>query len=87
MPTEPKVTKYEVGTPTSINIENPTVLQPSGIKVDNYANIDSLVLKNIPNTKTYKAFEEMFQTYMFGGSIIFNKTINNQGNIVDSNVT
>ena len=26
LPTNPKVTKYELGTPTSINISNPTVL-------------------------------------------------------------
>jgi len=42
LPTNPKVTKYELGIPTSISIINPTVLQPSGVVVDNAYNIASL---------------------------------------------
>ena len=60
MPTEPKVTKYEVGTPTSINLENPTVLTPTGIVVDSASSLNSLVIKNMPGTKTYAAFYKIF---------------------------
>ena len=60
MPTEPKVTKYEVGTPTSINLENPTVLTPTGIVVDSASSLNSLVIKNMPGTKTYTAFYKIF---------------------------
>jgi hypothetical protein len=59
MPTEPKVTKYEVGVPTSINLENPTVLTPAGVVVDSYGNLDSLVIKNTPNTKSYAMFDKI----------------------------
>lgn len=69
MPIEPKVTKYEVGAPTSINLENPTVLTPAGVVVDSYGNLDSLVIKNIPSTKSYTLFDKIMQTYVFGGSI------------------
>lgn len=61
MPTEPKVTKYEVGAPTSINLENPTVLQPSGVKVSSYGNLDSLVIKNMPNIKSYATFDKVMK--------------------------
>ena len=81
MPTEPKVTKYEVGAPTSINLENPTVLTPTGVKVGSWGSLDSLVLKNIPNTKTYAVFENIMQTYMFGGGLVQYKVINVDGEI------
>lgn len=63
MPTEPKVTKYEVGAPTSINLENPTVLTPTGVVVDNYANVSSLVIRNIPNSKSYAMFDKITTNY------------------------
>jgi hypothetical protein len=56
LPTNPKVTKYELGTPTSVNIINPTVLQPSGVELDGYKDITSLDIRNIPNNKTYAMF-------------------------------
>jgi hypothetical protein len=56
LPTNPKVTKYELGTPTSVNIINPTVLQPSGVVIDNAYNITSIDIRNIPNNKTYTMF-------------------------------
>ena len=56
VPENSKLTKYEVGTPTSINLVNPTVLTPAGVLVDSYANLDSLVIKNIPNNKSYATF-------------------------------
>lgn len=83
MPTEPKVTKYEVGAPTSINLENPTVLTPSGVVVDSYANLDSLVLKNIPSTKTYTVFDKVLNRYIVGGNIFTNRTIDNSSNIIE----
>jgi hypothetical protein len=59
MPQNPKVTKYEVGTPTSINLENPTVLTPAGVSVDGSINIDSLIIKNIPGAKSYNMFNKI----------------------------
>lgn len=56
------ITKYEVGTPTSISLVNPTALGPSGINVDHYGNIDSLVIKNMPNNKTYATFNKIVNT-------------------------
>ena len=74
MPTEPKVTKYEVGTPTSINLENPTVLTPAGVAVDGYINVDSLVIKNIPNSKSYATFDKITTFYL--GSVEYGSPIN-----------
>jgi hypothetical protein len=59
LPTSPKVTKYELGSPTSIRIINPTILQPSAVLVDSSANIDSLELVNIPNNKSYSMFDKI----------------------------
>ena len=61
LPTNPKVTKYELGTPTSVSIINPTVLQPSGVVVDNAYNITSIDIRNIPNNKTYTMFGKIMQ--------------------------
>lgn len=60
IPNRSKITKYELGSPTQISIINPTVLQPENIVVDDSSNIDSLVIKNIPNTKSYATFEKIF---------------------------
>ena len=62
LPTNPKVTKYELGTPTSVNISNPTVLTPSGVVVDHSSNITSLDLINIPNNNTYSMFNKIMAT-------------------------
>ena len=75
MPTEPKVTKYEVGKPTTISIVNPTVLDPENVKVDGYDNLTSLVLKNIPNTKTYRTFAKIMKS--LGAEVLLNTIINN----------
>jgi hypothetical protein len=49
LPSNPKVTKYELGTPTKVSIINPTQLIPTGVVVDSSANIDSLDIVGIPN--------------------------------------
>jgi hypothetical protein len=85
VPTGTKVTKYEVGAPTSISLINPTSLIPSGVVVDSYGNLDSLVLKNVPNNKAYALFDKIMSTYVYGGNIIFGKHINDgTRKIVDS---
>jgi hypothetical protein len=84
MPTEPKVTKYEVGTPTSISLVNPTVLTPAGVVVDSYANLDSLVIKNIPSTKSYTTFDKVMNIYVIGGTIEFGVTLQNHTTLVSN---
>lgn len=61
IPTGSKVTKYELGVPTEVSIIDPTVLQPSGVVVDNAYNIASLDVRNIPNNKTYTMFGKIMQ--------------------------
>ena len=63
VPDNSKLTKYEVGTPTSISLVNPTVLTPGGTLVDNYANIDQLVIRNISNSKSYAMFDKIITNY------------------------
>ena len=62
VPENAKLTKYELGTPTSISLINPTVLTPEQIKVDNYANLNSLELVNIPNVKSFNMFGKITRT-------------------------
>jgi len=71
VPTGTKVTKYEVGAPTSISLIDPTVLTPAGVVVDSYANLDSLVIKNVPNTKSYAVFDRVMNMYVVGATITF----------------
>jgi hypothetical protein len=61
LPQDPKVTKYELGTPTEIVIDSPTVLQPSGVTVDSTASLDSLEIKNIPNNKAFAMFYKIME--------------------------
>jgi hypothetical protein len=49
LPSNPKVTKYELGTPTKVSLINPIQLTPAGVVVDSSANIDSLDIVGIPN--------------------------------------
>ena len=53
------LTKYELGTPTSINLTNPAVLTPQGVAVDSSANIDSLDIVNIANNKSFGMFAKI----------------------------
>lgn len=61
IPEGSSITKYELGTPTSISIKNPTVLQSSGVAVDSSSNIDYLELVNIPNNKSFTMFYKIMQ--------------------------
>ena len=62
IPTGSKITKYELGTPTTISLNSPTVLSPSGVVVDHSSNIDSLDLINIPNNNAYSMFNKIMTT-------------------------
>jgi hypothetical protein len=56
------LTRYELGSPTAISIINPTVLDPNNVDVGDYENLTSLVLKNIPNNKTFKMFGKILKS-------------------------
>lgn len=62
VPEGTKVTKYELGSPTSISLINPTSLTPSGVVVDHYTNIDSIDLVNVPNYRTFTVFNNIMTT-------------------------
>ena len=79
IPTGSKITKYELGTPTSISLVNPTVLQPSGVKVSSYGNLDSLVIKNIPNAKSYSVFAKIMKS--MGAEMMIGTYVDNYGNL------
>ena len=59
VPTSAKLTKYELGTPTEISLDSPTVLTPVQVVVDHSANIDSLEIINIPNNKSFTMFDKI----------------------------
>lgn len=61
-PNNTSLTKYEVGTPTSINLINPTVLTVAEVKVDNCSSLNSLDITNIPNNKSFSMFEKIMNT-------------------------
>ena len=86
VPENAPLTKYEVGTPTSISLINPTVLTPAGVVVDSYGNLDSLDLVNIPNNKSFAVFEKITQNYILGGFLIGpGKWISDDGTLQTSN--
>jgi hypothetical protein len=85
IPENSKITKYELGTPTTIRIVNPTQLSPDNVVVDNYINLDSLDITNVYENKSFTMFNKITANYMFG-DILFGKTIkwaNNTYSIVD----
>jgi hypothetical protein len=73
LPQNTKITSYIMTAPTSINIENPTALTPEGVVIDNYANIDSLVIRNMANNKAYALFNEITKRYSVGSPIVYNQ--------------
>jgi hypothetical protein len=59
IPDGSKITKYELGAPTTVRIVNPTQLNYSAAKTDNPANISSMDIINIPNNKSFSTFAIM----------------------------
>ena len=62
VPERASLTKYELGTPTTISLVNPTVLTPAQVVVDHSASIDSLEIVNIPNNKSFTMFDKITTT-------------------------
>ena len=63
LPTQPKLTNLEEYAPESLNLEDPTVLQPAGVNLFGSKNLDSLVITNIPNAKSYTMFDKIMKNY------------------------
>ena len=61
LPQNPEITKLELGTPTSVNIINPTMLSPNNFVIDSNTNITSIDIRNIPNTKSYNMFAKVMK--------------------------
>lgn len=59
VPSNAPLTKYELGTPTSITLINPTTLAPSGIVVDSSTNINSIDIANMPNNTSFNTFAKI----------------------------
>lgn len=59
VPSNAPLTKYELGTPTSINLTNPTVLTPAGVVVDDETSLTSLDIVNIHNNKSFTMFAKI----------------------------
>lgn len=60
LPENAKVTTLAYGSPSEIVIDSPTVLQTSGVTVQSTANLDSLVLKDIPGNKGFSMFGQIY---------------------------
>ena len=80
IPENSAITNYEVGKPYSISIVNPTVLNVDNIKVSGYDNLDSLELKNIPNSSTFKTFAKVLRT--IGGEALLNTYVDDNGQLI-----
>jgi hypothetical protein len=65
LPQATKITDYKITSPTSINIENPTSLALSGVTIDSYKNLDSLIIRNMTNNKSYALFNEITRGYSY----------------------
>ena len=59
LPVNPKVTKFELGTPTAVSIINPTSITTQNVTVGNSSNITSVDLVNIPNNKSFTMFAKI----------------------------
>lgn len=59
IPDNAPITKYELGTPTSVRIVNPTQLNYTAVKVDNSGSIDSIDIINIPNNRSFGTFAKI----------------------------
>lgn len=56
VPQATKLTNYTLGTPTTINLTNPTQITVDNTSVDDSGSITSIDLVNIPNTKSFSMF-------------------------------
>lgn len=56
IPDNSKITNYELGTPTSISLINPTSIITSNVNIDDPNKINSITLINIPNVSAYSMF-------------------------------
>ena len=56
LPSGTGITSYSLGTPTAINLINPTSITPTQVTVTDSSNIDSLDLVNIPSNKSFAMF-------------------------------
>lgn len=83
IPENAKLTKYELGQPTFISIINPTVLQPAGVEVEAYKDLDSLDIVNIPNNKSFSMFEKIMANYY--GIMYFGYITKYNGTYVNDN--
>jgi hypothetical protein len=76
VPTGTKVTKYEVGAPTSISLINPTQLTPSGVVVENAKDLDYVDIINIPENKSFAVFDKVTELkYETITDLIYNVSI------------
>ena len=75
VPANAPLTKYEVGTPTEIILDSPTVLSPEGVVVKSYENLDSLELINIPNNKAFRMFGKIMKS--MGAEMLPNTWVQN----------
>ena len=59
IPTSSKITRYELGAPTSISIITPTVLQSTGVLVDDSTNITSIDIEDMGTNTGFKTFAKI----------------------------
>lgn len=59
IPENSDITKYELGTPTTISIKNPISLAVANTKIDNSNSLSSVELVNIANNKSYAMFSKI----------------------------
>jgi hypothetical protein len=62
IPNNSVITKYELGSPSTININNPVSLTPANIVVDSTANITSLSLINV-NSSTLCGYNTLAKIF------------------------
>jgi hypothetical protein len=79
-----------LGRPTSITIENPTLINydniSSRVTVDSYGELESLVIKNVPLNGSYNLFDRITKVFIYGGYIIPGLIIKDDGTDGEINV-
>lgn len=59
IPTNSKITRYELGAPTSVSIITPTVLQSTGVLVDDSTNITSIDIEDMGTNTGFSTFAKI----------------------------